>query len=157
MAERSSSLRTTAKQKYMNAWAFAVKRHIEWCPGPRGRLHWQRDLSTESTQEIVHAGDKDALMQYVEANRGELEATAKSMREAALRAEKAAREFSCPRSNAEWLAWLDSHDAEFRDLLKTVTSRRRCLNERLQPLPGGLPEAPRLGPSTVPRRNRICT
>ena len=52
-----------------------------------------------------------------------------------------------PMRNAQWVAWIEGHEAEFRDLLRTQSEVRRARSSCLMATDAELPAAPRLQPA----------
>ena len=113
----------------MNARPLAISRHSDLRQRPRGKLHWEKDIAAKDRSEIVNEGDKDALQAYIEANRQSLEAEAAAIRKHALDV-VADGGGNMPMNNAEWLAWIEEHDEQFKELLKTATRVRRDLGKK---------------------------
>jgi len=141
--ERDRAHRHATRNKFMNLRALAISRNPELLNRPTGKLHWQGDTSVDDMKTLSHVGDNNALLAYIEANRGSLEAEASAIRKKALDvlADDGAGTF--PMHNAEWSAWLEEHDEEFRHHLKHATRERRDLGKRLR-APDDLPAAPRI-------------
>ena len=137
----------------MSTRALAIQRNPTLFKRARG-YNVQRDADASGAHHIVHEGDEAALQAYIAANRSELEATVAAMHKRAKDIERGI-DFDIPYSNAEWLVWLEANDARFRDGLRCATDRRRGVAGRLQPMPGGLPEAPRVV-ATPPWVNKVA-
>ena len=74
---------------------------------------------------------KAELQAYLRRNRQRLSRQAQELRASAT-AEQAA--VGMPKSHAEWLTWMEEHEAEFLDAMrKQGPSERRALNQRLTP------------------------
>ena len=134
--------RVEHKARKTNVRALAVKRRPDLLARPRGALHWERRVSSSSRASTHHTGDEHALKAFISANLTSLEQERDRIKEAALRL---ASSSPMPLTNADWLDWLSHHDAEFQDLMRTATDKRRALNARLTPI-ADLRCAPRVQP-----------
>ena len=130
---RATSTKKQKATRTLNIRALAIERKPELFPRGRGQLWWQ-DVAHGSRSDLTHAGDNVALNAYVDAHREELETE--------LQARRAAAEFQAqaekplPISSTEWMECLEQHDELFCDLLKSASSQRRALSERLEPMLG---------------------
>ena len=124
----------------MNLRALAIQRNPGLFSRAMGRRFSSRGHMLPS--DIIYQGDDEALRQYIQEHKRELQSEAADLRENA----KRQRPSVIPFTNAEWLEWLDQNDEYFRGQLRVATAARRHLNQRIIPLHGGLPEEPRLFP-----------
>ena len=140
------------KTKHLNIRALALKRCPDLFRRGRGRLHWERDVSDTAARAITNHGDEERLQEYIAANRKDFEDEVRKAKDDARAAVERVKAFQMPRTNGEWVTWLEANEEYFRNLLRTATSTRRSLSQRLVPFPEGLPEAHRLQPrrSTAP-------
>ena len=63
----------------MNSWALAVRERPDLAPRPRGKLHWEDDISEKDMQALAHVGDLPALKNYHAENRPRLKTQADGM------------------------------------------------------------------------------
>ena len=75
--------------------------------------------------------DRQALNRYVAEHEDALAADVAHAKAAAMNAEVAGKApIDMPLTNEAWLGWLEEHEAEFRELLRTAAAKRRALNVR---------------------------
>ena len=143
--KRLSTAKTWKGQRFVNARSLAVKRAPELLPRPRGQLRSQPALSTRERAQIIHPGNPAVLQTYIEENRADLEREAAEIRKTAKERLQELKSSILPYTNREWLQWLDSNEAVFRENLREATMRRRNLSERLRQ-DQAMPAVPRLQP-----------
>ena len=143
--ETSMKLHMAAKrEKYMNYMAVARQWRPDLFPMPLGRRFAKADGSQQP--EIAPSlGDADALEAYLETNREELKAEAARLRDQAKCGSRETNKNSVPYSNCDWLTYLDQHEGQFRELLRTASKARQLLNRRIVP-EKALVAAPRMQP-----------
>ena len=120
--------------RYMSSSALAVKDNPSWLPRPAG-------FHTTS-----HAGNPEALQAYRQQHGVELKAKAAKMRKTAKDMLVSLQSGGMPVTNADWLSWLEEHEEEFRQTLRTAVEERRPLSQRLCSKPDDFPAASRIGP-----------
>ena len=103
----------------------------------RGKLQWEDEVSAEDRGEITHAGNEEILQAYIDENFESLQKEVEDIQNAASSAGPATADL--PFTSAEWISWLDKHDAVFKDHLRTATESRKHLGQRLQPLADDMP------------------
>eukprot|EP00973_Karenia_brevis_P046153 6396182-Karenia_brevis.AAC.1 len=130
-----------SKDKFMSSRSLAVKRNPHLLSRPMGK----RFGMEASSSQWAYKAAEGQLEKYLQEHRESLEQEAADIRNHARQREKLLHS-DVPHTNADWLAWLETNEEMFKDTLKNATSARRPLSQRLVPLPGGLPEAPRLQP-----------
>ena len=102
----------TARNKYMNVRALAVKERPDLFSRARGRLWWEADVG-DAVRRWSHIGDEVALKRYVELNYERLDDAAKEIRRQASRADSSTG--ALPISNKDWLSWLAAHGDRYED------------------------------------------
>ena len=108
----------------MSASALAAKRNPGLMERGRGRVHWEvDDIPGEQLRGITHQGDQDALSLYLEQSREELQAEAARLRARAKELLETPAH-SLPMLSKGWLSWLEAHEAEFHELLRTASTAR---------------------------------
>ena len=117
--------------KFTNLRSLAVSHHPEWMSRGYGRLRWQG--SDASRQGRKEAGDPARLHMHIEDNRQALQQELNALRQKCRFDDL--RLHSIPVRFSEWMKFLESQDAEFRDVLRSATRNRRKLSERLQANP----------------------
>ena len=130
-------------QRFVNARSIAIRRNPDLFSRARGQLKSQPALPAEKRAEIIHAGDQDALQEYIDRNKDTLEQEAAETRKAAKDNLQQLRAATLPYSNQEWLTWLDDNDSKLRQHLREATAKRRHISIRIQQTEP-LPRAPRL-------------
>jgi hypothetical protein len=121
--------KTAEKDKFMNLRAVAIRRNPDLRP-QGGRLFGESEVDMAERRQV---GDGAALQAYIEANRESLAAEAAAIRQVAKTVlANNVSSGDVPMSNTQWLEWLEAHDAEFRENLKSATRLRRSLAARLQ-------------------------
>ena len=144
-AQRNDKLRQElGKLQYMNLRALAIKRNPHSFGRARGKLLWEADVSHEGMARTAVPGDEQALKKYVHDSLVELTEAVEKMKSDA-RISEVHRQSNIPYTNADWLTWIEEHDAEFRDRLSRATSERRRFCKRLVTT-SDLPTAVRLEP-----------
>ena len=119
------------KERFMNLRALAIAKRPELLPRPRGQLHWQVDVPEAERSKLVHEGDPVALSDYIDLNRAQLQEEARQRRLEAKTAMENESKSDLPMCNAEWLEWIDEHEAEFYAYLRQSTEKRQRLSSRL--------------------------
>ena len=109
-----------SKKLKMSATALAAQHNPSWLPRPGGFMGSQFD----------HPGRPADLKQYVEANKVTLQAEAAAIRREASAALAVSDLPILPRTNADWLRFLETRRARFRELLRAATAQRRALSAR---------------------------
>lgn len=108
------------KNLKISSTTLAVQRNPTWLPRPAGFMGAQ----------YSHPGRPDDLQKYIEANRAELEASAAALRREASAALAVQDMPILPKTNADWLRFLEARRDDFRALLKSATAERRSLSAR---------------------------
>ena len=101
-------------------------------------------MSSSERRALVTIGDPAGFKQFLEENADALQAEVTQRKQAA---KDKLREVdsAIPYSNAEWLAWMEKNSELWEETLRTCTSRRRVIAQRVEQAEP-LPQAPRLGP-----------
>lgn len=143
--EQKACKKIRKRLKHVNSQSLAVMRRPQDFPRAAGQLHWQPKRSNKARQQIVHAGNAQALQQYREDNRLELEAEARRVRAAALRQELISNS-DLPCAADDWLVWMKKHTDFFHQVMQVASSdRQEILSKRLEPLPN-VEQVSRVGP-----------
>ena len=132
----------------MNARALAIMKNPSLLPRPLGR-RFGEVASSAAASSLVHAGDASALDSFLSEHRAELTAEAAQIR-AQSKIEDDGFESNVPITNKAWLSWLNSHQEEFQEELRTATSKRRALYNRKLEAISDLEEVSRLVPKASP-------
>ena len=120
------------KNSKMNSWALAVRERSDLAPRPRGKLHWEEDISEKDMQALVHVGDILELKTYHAENHTRLKLQAAGMiKQAQLLAQKTKE---CPLSNAQWLEYMNNNPKQIHDLMESAGADRKLLSQRLTPI-----------------------
>ena len=142
------SKKQALKLKSMNARAVAISRQPALFSRARGHLKWQAPSSSSSKKQIVHKGDGKALNAYIEEHRPDLEAEAKRLRENGKELSSSISDnVEFPLRNAQWMQWIETHEAKFREALKTASKERQARSACLSASDAEFPAAPRLQPA----------
>ena len=137
-------IKEARKRKFTNFRSLAIQRNPDLFARPRGIANHGEEPADR--RAVQHAGDPEALEEYIQAHRTELEAEAQEIRGKALADERGCSSATgLPKSTAAWLHWMEipENETRFRTLLKTSGIDRRRYNQRIVPREG-LPAAPRL-------------
>ena len=120
------------KNSKMNSWALAVRERSDLAPRPRGKLHWEEDISEKDMQALVHVGDILELKTYHAENHTRLKLQAAGMiKQAQLLAQKTKE---CPLSNAQLLEYMNNNPKQIHDLMESAGADRKVLSQRLTPM-----------------------
>jgi hypothetical protein len=108
----------------MNSHALAVQRSPELLTRHRGRLHWEKGVSSSQARDIAHECDLRALEEYKIAHADELERDAQAIREAA----------ALPVTNREWMNWVEGHVRRLtrNTSMHLLSGRTRGLRRRMR-------------------------
>ena len=136
--KRLERRRWAAKQetaaKHFNVRAAAISRNPGLFQRGRGKLLWESNISPEERRSVTHDGDEQALKRYIEENRGDLEREVQARRDRAKFCELQAS--GLPTTIRDWVGYLQEHDAQFRELLRTATEQRKTTSQCLSPMAG---------------------
>lgn len=145
LSKRIALSKAAKSARFMSASALAVKANPAWLARPAG-FHTS-----------AHEGNPEALKKYREEHGEELRARAKEVRQTAQKMLVASKDsgLGLPLSNASWLRWLEEHESDFRQCMRTATQTRRCLSHRLHPQAEAFPAACRVGPAVAPQQTPL--
>ena len=115
----------------MNIRALAFRHRPDLFTRARGRMWWEGDIDKAERSRVVHQGDEQALSEFIDANREDLEEELSEIRRVA-KAE-AVGNHVLPYSHDEWVSHIEKNYEEFAALLKTAAAKRRPLSHRLEP------------------------
>jgi hypothetical protein len=97
-----------------------------------------QSLACELRPDLAFGGGEGtgaSMRDFIEANRGSMQEELRRRKESARRALERASAKEVPVSHADWVDWLDEHEDEFAELMRTATARRRMQNRRLEAAP----------------------
>jgi hypothetical protein len=136
------------KDRFVNVRALAIRKCPWWWERPRGQLWWEGGVSEEAKAQKVGSGNEEALSQFIDENRAELEAEALQIRNNAqvVLGSSSTIHGLMPYTNGEWLSWLEENAELFGSLLKEATAKRKHHSWRIVP-DQILPAEERLHPS----------
>ena len=123
--------RAFQKALRLNARAIAVERNPDFFSRARGKIWWEKDKTSADMRSFANEGNEPALVDYIATHKAELEAELQARRE--VTKAKAIADVAIPMSHQDWVKYLEQHEDEFADLMKTSTKERRKLCERLKP------------------------
>ena len=91
---------TTKSAARVNIRALAFRRRPDLFTRAKGRLRWERDVDEAEMSRVVHQGDEQALKEFTDANREDLEEELSEIRRVA-KAQSVA-DHALPYSHDEW-------------------------------------------------------
>ena len=134
-------------ERHVNTWSLAVEKNKQWLPRPRGKLHWEHEVSDASARATVHAGDLESLRNFHDSNLESLKAERDARQEAAkLGLEVVLSDL--PQTNSEWVGWIKRNESLFRDMLRNASGDRAKFSTCVFAENAQLPQDPRI----LPRR-----
>ena len=134
-------------ERHVNTWSLAVEKNKQWLPRPRGKLHWEHEVSDASARATVHAGDLESLRNFHDSNLESLKAERDARQEAAkLGLEVVLSDL--PQTNSEWVGWIKRNESLFHDMLRNASGDRAKFSTRVFAENAQLPQDPRI----LPRR-----
>ena len=134
------AVKNLKRKRTMSSMSLAVQRQPHLLPRPAGFM----------PPAFAHKGNMDSLRNYHMRNKDTLAEEARSIR---AQAREHYASISCagslPRTNADWMSWLQQNEAMFRELLRSATSTRRSLSERIVPPTDDMPLSEPLRPNVA--------
>ncbi|CAK0828358.1 unnamed protein product [Prorocentrum cordatum] len=148
LADDHRARRQQGRLLTMNAPALARQDRPDLAQRPRGRLHWEGDVSKHEQRQIVHAGDPQAFAELLRDGQADYAQRAEMLRSIAKKSRAADATF--PVSTNDWIRLIEERAEWWQGLLATATRerRQRCGQKLIPRL--DLPEAERVAP--VPQK-----
>lgn len=132
LGQRMEAQKVSRKDLTMNSHALAVQRSPELLTRRRGRLHWEKGVSSSQARDIAHECDLRALEEYKIAHADELERDARAIREAA-KARRDVVKSALPVTNRECMNWVEGHVRRLTRItsMHLLSGRTRGLRRRM--------------------------
>ena len=122
MVQRKTAVRANALAEglaksaaRMNVRALAFRRRPELFTRAKGRMRWEGEVEKAERCRVVHRGDEEALKEFMDANREDLEEKLSEIRRVATA--QAVAIHALPYSHEEWVSHIEQNYDQFAALL----------------------------------------